>query len=79
MSTQAQTTASDHQATLAVAGAIRCAASSVAALRKVDVLRVLSEAGNFRALAAQTITDHRPDLAEEVAEVMAEEFGSPAA
>jgi len=53
--------------------AIKIAANSVSELRKADVFRVLEQNDNRVALAAY-ISDVRPDLAEEVAEIMEEEF-----
>jgi hypothetical protein len=55
---------------------ILIAADSVTTLRKVDVLRVLeNNRPEVRVELAQYIADKRPDLAQEVDEVMAEELG----
>src|SRR2546422_1250885 len=55
---------------------ILIAADSVTTLRKVDVLRVLENIRpEVRVELAQYIADKRPDLAQEVDEVMAEELG----
>lgn len=53
--------------------AIKIAANSINELRKSDVFRVL-EQNNDRAMLAAYICDARPDLADEVNEIMAEEF-----
>lgn len=55
--------------------AIKIAANSVSELRKSDVFRVLEQNDNRPALAA-FISTARPDLADEVSEIMAEEFGA---
>lgn len=53
---------------------IKIAADSVEHLRKPDVMRVLEHAGKDRKATAVYIIKHRADLAEEVREVMDEEF-----
>lgn len=53
--------------------AIKIAAENIEALRKADVFRVLEQNDNRAELAAW-IAAQRPDLADEVAEIMAEEF-----
>ncbi len=52
---------------------IKIAANSITELRKADVFRVLEQNDNRTALAAY-ISESRPDLAQEVAEIMDEEF-----
>lgn len=55
--------------------AIAIAADSVATLRRPDVFRVLDHNGaEMRGELADYISTSRPDLAAEVADVMAEEF-----
>lgn len=55
---------------------IKLAADSVAKLRQSDVYRVLESAGKKDAPAvAQYIIKQRPDLADEIREVMVEELG----
>lgn len=53
--------------------AIKIAANSISELRKNDVFRVLEQNNDREALAAY-ISEKRPDLADEVAEIMEEEF-----
>lgn len=54
---------------------IKVAADSIAELRKVDVMRVLESNSMRKRLLANYICQHRPDLAQEVREVMEKEFG----
>lgn len=54
---------------------IKVAADSVGQLRKVDVMRVLESNGTRKKELARYITEKRPDLAQEVKEVMEDEFG----
>ncbi|PND70421.1 hypothetical protein, partial [Escherichia coli] len=54
---------------------IKVAADSIGQLRKVDVMRVLESNPTRKRPLANYICQHRPDLAQEVAEVMEEEFG----
>ncbi|MBK4737885.1 hypothetical protein [Noviherbaspirillum pedocola] len=54
---------------------IKVAADSIGALRKVDVMRVLESNPMRTRPLANYICRHRPDLAQEVAEVMEEELG----
>ena len=54
---------------------IKVAADSIAELRKVDVMRVLESNSMRKRPLANYICQHRPDLAQEVREVMEEEFG----
>ncbi len=60
---------------------VKIAADSIGELRKPDVLRVLSQNfdshGFSRADFARYITEKRPDLAQEVDEVMRDELGEP--
>jgi hypothetical protein len=60
---------------------VKIAADSIGELRKPDVLRVLSQNfdshGFSRADFAHHITEKRPDLAQEVDEVMRDELGEP--
>lgn len=53
--------------------AIKIAADSISELRRADVFRVL-EQNDDRAGLAAFISAYRPDLADEVAEIMEEEF-----
>ena len=54
---------------------IKVAADSIGQLRKVDVMRVLESNPTRKRPLANYICQHRADLAQEVAEVMEEEFG----
>ena len=54
---------------------IKVAADSIGELREVDVMRVLESNSIRRQQLANYICHHRPDLANEVAEVMEVEFG----
>jgi hypothetical protein len=54
---------------------IKVAADSIGELRKVDVMRVLESNSIRRQQLANYICQHRPDLANEVADVMEVEFG----
>ena len=54
---------------------VKIAADSVAKLRKSDVYRVLESAGKDANTVADYIVKHRPDLEDEVREVMVEELG----
>jgi hypothetical protein len=54
---------------------IKVAADSIGELRKVDVMRVLESNSMRKRPLANCICQHRPDLAQEVREVMEEEFG----
>lgn len=55
--------------------AIKIAANSISELRKSDVFRVLEQNGaDNRQELASYISEMRPDLAEEVSEIMDEEF-----
>lgn len=54
---------------------IKVAADSIGELRKVDVMRVLESNSIRRRQLANYICQHRPDLANEVVEVMEVEFG----
>ena len=57
--------------------AIKIAANSISELRQSDVFRVLDQNGAaLRSELAAYITSERPDLAVEVAEIMAEEFAA---
>lgn len=53
---------------------IKIAANSVGELRKADVFRVLEQNADVRDSLAAYISEQRPDLADEVSEIMAEEF-----
>lgn len=54
---------------------ILIAADSIATLRRQDVFRVLDQnSASVRTELAAYISTSRPDLAEEVAEIMEEEF-----
>lgn len=53
---------------------IKLAADSIEKLRKPDVYRVLESAGKDREKLAAHISDKRPDLADEVREIMTDEF-----
>lgn len=53
---------------------IKVAADSIGQLRKIDVLRVLESNGTRQRELARYIAEMRPDLAQEVGEVMVEEF-----
>lgn len=58
-----------------IEAAIKIAANDISALRQSDVFRVLDQNGSAnRAELAAYISAARPDLASEVAEIMAEEF-----
>lgn len=54
---------------------IKLAADSVAKLRQSDVYRVLESAGKEAPAVAKYIVSKRPDLSDEVREVMVEELG----
>ena len=54
---------------------IKVAADSIVQLRKVDVMRVLESNPTRKRPLANYICQQRPDFAQEVAEVMEEEFG----
>jgi hypothetical protein len=54
---------------------IKVAADSIGELRKVDVMRVLESNSMRKRPLANYIYQHRPDLSQEVREVMEEEFG----
>ena len=57
--------------------AIKIAANSISELRKADVFRVLEQNGDaIRNDLAAYISAERPDLADEVSEIMAEEFAA---
>ncbi|HIH2745180.1 TPA: Eco57I restriction-modification methylase domain-containing protein [Burkholderia lata] len=56
---------------------IRVAADSVEELRRVDVMRVLESNSLRKFSLARYIAEKRPDLEQEVSEVMADEFGLP--
>lgn len=56
---------------------IRVAADSVQELRRVDVMRVLESNSLRKFSLARYIAQQRPDLEQEVSEVMADEFGLP--
>lgn len=56
---------------------IRVAADSVEELRRVDVMRVLESNSLRKFSLARYIAQTRPDLEQEVSEVMADEFGLP--
>ena len=56
---------------------IRVAADSVEELRRVDVMRVLEPHSLRKFALARYIAQKRPDLEQEVSEVMADEFGLP--
>lgn len=56
-------------------GLIKIAADSIYKLRKDDVYRVLDQNADSREDLAAYISQKRPDLAQEVEEVMREEFG----
>ncbi len=56
---------------------IRVAADSVEELRRVDVMRVLESNSLRKFSLARYIAQQRPDLEQEVSEVMVDEFGLP--